>query len=158
MSIARISRYALAVHLCVIVLASCQGQRSEALNEGQGTARTRSGMITFARWMKESSLDPASYDAVAFVMNGTCHGCQASFDRMLTTTTKRILVVSSDPTTVLRYKQSGANVHYDSTSQMEYIDSMTTQTTVFFTSANASNPTVVALDPGTVTKVVERLR
>jgi hypothetical protein len=142
--------------LCMFMLVSCQEQRPAVPDRADGAAQ--SGTISFARWMQEASLDRGEYDAVAFIMDGTCHGCQVTFNQMLTKASRRILVVSCDPATVSRYKQTGANVHYDSTCRMEYIDSLKTQTTVFFTSADSGQPAVVALDPGTVGKVVDRLR
>jgi hypothetical protein len=140
----------------MVILVSCREQRPAIPDRADGAAQ--SGTISFARWMQEASLDRGAYDAVAFVMDGTCHGCQVTFDQSLTKASKRILVVSCDPATVSRYRQSGANVYYDSTCRMEYIDSLTTETTVFFTSVDSGNTSVVALDPGSVTNVVERLR
>lgn len=158
MNAARKSLRCLLMSLCLLVLTACQGRPSEAHDDRSDADQSERGMITFARWMKESSLEPTSYDAVAFIMDGTCHGCQVTFDRMLTKASRRILVVSCDPATVSRYNQAGVNVHYDSTCRMQCIDSLTTQTTVFFTSAESGLPTVVALDPGTVGQVVSRLR
>lgn len=142
--------------LCMAALLSCQEQRPAT--QGRANDAAQSGTISFARWMQEASLERTGYDAVAFIMDGTCHGCQVTFDEALTKVSKQILVVSCDPITVARYKQLGANVHYDSTCRMEYIDSLKTQTTVFFTSSDSGLPAVVALDPGTVGKVVQRLK
>ena len=139
------------ISFVLVVLAACE-------LENEKTTAGNAGTISFRQWLRESSVSPSEFDAVAFIMDGTCHGCQVTFDQVLTKASRRILVVSCDPATVSRYKQTGANVHYDSTCRMEYIDSLKTQTTVFFTSADSGQPAVVALDPGTVGKVVDRLR
>lgn len=115
-------------------------------------------MITVAQWMKEASLHQADYDAVAFIRAGTCRTCQSYFDTKLKEITKRVLIVSCNPTTIERYRDIGMKVHFDSLCRHEYVDVMKHQTVVFFMSSDSVSPSVVTLDPGTVAKVVQRLK
>ncbi len=139
------------IGLMMIAFTSC-------LPDQDRSGNVENGIITFAQWMKEASLHQADYDAVAFIREGTCGTCQSYFDTKLKEITKRVLIVSCDPTTIERYRRIGKKVHFDSLCRHEYVDVMKHQTVVFFMSSDSASPSIVTLDPGNVSKVVERLK
>lgn len=140
-------RMIIPIFSALMILSACGSEREQKTVQGDGT-------ISFARWSSEAGIDPTVFDAVAFIMDGTCLSCQTKFEAALTKTTRRVLCVSCDPATISKYRSMGLSVYHDSSCRMEYLDFLVHQTAVVFSKSPVNGQTIAVIDPKTIGSIV----
>ena len=140
-------RMILSISLTLLLVTACG-------SNGEDDSMFSDGTIDFARWSSEAGIDPSAFDAVAFMMDGTCHSCQTKFEAALAKSTRRVLCVTCDATTVSKYQSMGMRVYYDSSCRMEYLDFLSRQTTVVYPKSPVNGETVMVINPETIGSIV----
>lgn len=140
--------FAFLVMLCAVLSCGTEDAADTAVEQR---------IIPFSVWLREASLDRDTYDAFAFVMDGTCGACQMSLDSAALNSQRSVIYVSSDFATAQRYLRRGMSVYYDSTGRMQHLDILHHKTVVVFLDDETLKEEAIVLEPSTLAAILHRL-